>query len=336
MLLWKTQPTRFSKRFMLIRCVGLSTLVYRYWCYPCVTVPYMLMASVCQCIVTPSVSVVAWSDPQVSSLVVINPLFAMSIRSDLYTSVLGTTVRPNDNICEVFFFFFLSLSFLARSVWFWKGWARVLVTMAAQWCHVILAQEVVYTMVQYQSEHQANCCMCTWYSQYMYDVLFLLFFFVVFSLKVSCLPGRLLTPYVCDHKTLAEACISDDVEFTTMVTLVSWDNASSPVQLHRILDLGKGVVYKSTFIMGTFWWKVDLWPWFWPSRQSLRTLEQKGGIYDDVWPLPVDMATAANKCSMCIHFCSTTEQLFVDGFRGTSVAVNADSSFCVDSGTDTR
>eukprot|EP00731_Ephydatia_muelleri_P024024 Em0016g295a len=103
--------------------------------------------------------------------------------------------------------------------------------------------------------------------------------------NVSCLPGRLLTPYVCDHKTLAEACISDDVEFTTMVTLVSWDNASSPVQLHHSL-----------------------------CGHSSR----KAGY----------MMT-------CDH-CRTTEQLFVDGFRGTSVAVNADSSFCVDSGTDTR
>ena len=59
--------------------------------------------------------------------------------------------------------------------------------------------------------------------------------------EASCLPGRLLTPYVCDHKTLAEARISsDDLEFTTVATLVSWDTTSSPVQLHRILDLERG------------------------------------------------------------------------------------------------
>ena len=57
--------------------------------------------------------------------------------------------------------------------------------------------------------------------------------------EASCLPGRLLTPYVCAHKTLAEACGGNDVEFTTMATLVSWDSSptSIHVQLCRILDL---------------------------------------------------------------------------------------------------
>ena len=63
------------------------------------------------------------------------------------------------------------------------------------------------------------------------------------SLEASCLPGRLLTPYVCNHKTLAEARDGDDVEFTAVATLLSWDNISSPIQLCRILGPGWGGGY---------------------------------------------------------------------------------------------